>query len=214
MPLRRLFLVIAGLALLAPQAWGHGNECLFARLAVGNDGEVVLELTADWNGNPLFIDESHARTVLSEALRVRQDGSLHRLDELGSLRFESRSQYSADTPMPPSPPTGDVAVHQLLTAVWRTHLPGASISFVTPQRTPHDVVLWRVPPAGESPLRMLLICGEQSPAFTVPMGKMAPSPQAYWLGGALLAALFPLIGWQIARSVRRDRSAVVRAVGP
>jgi len=197
--LPRLFLVIAGLMLLAPRAWTHGNDCLFARLAVGNDGEVVLELTADWNGNPLFTDEAQARTVLSDALRLRQDGSLHALVDSGTLSFEPRSGYGPDAPLPP---THEASAHPLLTAIWRAHLPGATVAFATPEHTPHDVVLWRVPPAGEPPQRVLLICGEQSPTFTIPAARIEPSPRAYWLGGVLLAVIIPVIGWQLVRSAR------------
>ncbi len=195
----RLTAIVAGLALLAPRLFAHGNEYLFARLAIAPDGEVVLELTADI-ANQLFTSEEHARTVLADALRLRSGENFKRLDELGPVRFEHRSQYSADSPMPT---TRDAGPHQLLTAVWRATLPGQFLVFATPERTPHDVVLWQVPPAGQSAEWKLLICGEQSPAIAVPTGaSTAPTPHAYWFGGVVMALALSAVGWQFVRTTR------------
>lgn len=195
----RLTAIIAGLVLLAPRLIAHGNEYLFARLAIAPDGEVVLELTADI-ANQLFTSEEHARVVLAEALRLRSGGGFKRLDELAPLRFEHRSQYSVDSPMTT---THDAGPHRLLTAVWRASLPGGNLIFATPERTPHDVVLWQVPTEGQSPEWRLLICGEQSQPITVPTGaSAAPSARAYWLGSAVMVFALSAGGWLAFRAAR------------
>ena len=191
--------VIAGLAALpAPRLFAHGNEYLVARLAIGNDGEVVLELTADI-ANPLLSDEAHARTVLASALQIRQGESFKPLEATSPLRFEFRDRYSDDAPMQGAT---DATPHRLLTAIWRAHLPGQTLVFATPERTPHDVLLWRVPPAGQTPQWKLLISGEQSPEIDVPAPSSAPSARAYWLGGAVMVIAFALTGWQVLRATR------------
>ena len=192
--------IVAGLAALpAPRLFAHGNEYLFARLAIAPDGEVVLELTADI-ANPLFTDgEVQVRSVLSEALRLSQGGMLKRLDEVGSLGFEQRTHYSPDSPLPPA---RDSSSHQLLTAVWRARLPGQTLIFATPQRTPHDVLLWQAPVAGQPAEWKLLICGEQSPAIVVPASTSRTPALAYWFAAALVAAALAVVGWQFMRTMR------------
>ena len=203
----RLTAIVAGLALLAPRLFAHGNEYLFARLSINPDGEVVLELTADI-ANPLFTDEEHARTVLAEALRLRRADGFKRLDDISPLRFEHRDRYSADSPMTSATDTGP---HHLLTAIWHASLPGQSLIFATPERTPHDVVLWQVPPAGQSAEWKLLICGEQCTAIAVPARRSsAMSTYAYWLGAAVAALALSVVGWQVARTTR----AGLAATGP
>lgn len=200
----RLMAMVAGLALLAPRLFAHGNEYLFARLAIAPDGEVVLELTADI-ANQLFTSEEHARMVLAEALRLRSGEHFKRLDELAPLHFEHRSQYSVDSPMTTS---RDAGPHRLLTAIWRASLPGGSLVFATPERTPHDVVLWQVPPAGQNAEWKLLICGEQCSAIAVPaLPSSAVSSFAYWLGAAVAALALSVVGWQVARTTRAGLAA-------
>lgn len=197
---RLLAIVVAGLAAMpAPPLFAHGSGYLFARVAISADGGVVLELTADV-GDPLFGDgEPQARAVLGQALRLQRGGALRRLDEVGTLAFEPRAHHGADAPALPGDGDGD-GPHRLLTAVWRAHLPGETLVFATPERTPHDVLLWQAQPSGPPLQWQLLISGERSRPIAVPGG--APPARAYWLGGALVALVSVFIAWQIARDWR------------
>ncbi len=180
----------AGLLMTAPQLLAHGNECLFARVSLADGGDITVELTADVDGNPLIGDAGQARGILAGALEVRIGARRYRLEDLAALTWEQRTQLSDDAPVPPGT---DAARHQLLTAVWHARLPGQTVSFVTPERTPHDVLLWdaagcRVPGL---PRWMLLICGEESRAYALPA---ATSTSALWLGVLALAVLVPMLG--------------------
>jgi hypothetical protein len=189
--------LIAGLAAPAPRLFAHGNDYLFARVSPGDGGAITVELTADYGGGTLITSEEQARQVLADALQVRLGQRLARLDELGELRFERRSRQSDDAPVPPS---ADPGPHLLLTAVWRARLPGQTVVFATPQRTPHDVLLWNTaeprPEAGQSRW-MLLICGEES--RPIALAAAAAPAASSWIGGLAIALLVPAIGWQVLR---------------
>jgi hypothetical protein len=194
----RLLPGLVALALAAPPASAHGNQILFARVEIGGDGAITLELTADHADNPFIADAAEARAVLGEALEVRLGAHRFALDQLGELRFEDRTSYSADAPL-----AAGSGPHRLMTAVWRARLPGQDVTFAAKERTPLDVVLWRAgapTPAGWSRW-VLLIAGEASPVFTLTPATAAPVQSAA-LGLAMVLAA-PLLAWRWRRRQAR-----------
>jgi hypothetical protein len=199
-------LIAAGLLATAPQLAAHGNECLFARISQADGGDITVELTADIEGNPLIPDASQARGILAAALQIRIGDKRYRLDDLGAVAFEQRTRLNDDAPVPPQ---ANDAPHQLLTAVWHARLPGQTVTFVTPERTPHDVLMWdatgnRSPGA---PRWVLLICGEESRAYVLPAASATASAPAVWLGLLAIAILVPVLG--LIGTRRRSAGAAV-----
>jgi hypothetical protein len=182
----------AGLLSTAPQLVAHGNECLFARVSQADGGDITVELTADIEGNPLIGDPGQARGILAGALQVRIGERRYRLEDLAALTWEQRTRLSDDAPVPPP---ADASPHQLLTAVWHARLPGRTVTFVTPDRTPHDVLLWDAgsTPATGRPRWMLLICGEESHAYALPATSTTSSSPFSWLAALTLAVLVPAL---------------------
>ena len=191
-----LAVLVTGLALPAPSAFAHGNQFVCARVTIGDDGHVALELTADYGDNPNIADAQAARQVLHEALRLQIGDDLIPLERLGELRFSERDRYSDDSPVPSA---ADPGPHRLVTASWQARLPGQRLVFAAKERTPLDVVMWqagRSPSPGQSRW-MLLIAGERSPAFI--LTPAAASIPAGWFAGLALLVALPLLMWNRVR---------------
>jgi hypothetical protein len=153
-----------GLALPAPSAFAHGNQFICARVTLGPDGLVALELTADHGDNPNIADAGAAQQVLREALRIQLGNDLVPLEQVARMTFAESDRYSVDAPMWSAE---ESAPHRLVTARWQANLPGHRLVFVAKDRTPFDVVMWNaagVPEAGRSRW-ILLIAGDRSPEF-------------------------------------------------
>jgi len=198
-----LAFLVTGLALPAPSAFAHGNQFICARVSIADDGQIALELTADYGDNPNIADAQAARQVLRDALRVRVGDEVLPLEHLGGLRFEDCHRYSDDSPVPSAAEPGP---HRLVSAFWQTRLPDQRISFVAQEQTPLDVVMWR---AGEQPSVgrsqwMLLIAGDQSPDFTL-TSAAAVVPAGILAGAWALAllAVVPLLIWSRSIWLRR-----------
>lgn len=195
-------ILVAGLALPAPLVCAHGNLFLCARVSVGDDGRISLELTADHGDNPYIADAQEARAVLRDALAVCLGPRRLSLEQLGELRFEDRDRYSDDAPVPPAAEPGP---HHLVTALWQARLPGQEVVFAAQDSTPLDVVLWR---AGEQPAPgcsrwTLLISGDRSPGFAMtPAAARLPNGMLVGLGFCLV---LPLMLWTRLR--RRPSTA-------
>ena len=191
-----LAVLVTGLALPAPSAFAHGNQFVCARVTIGDDGHVGLELTADYGDNPNIADADAAREVLREALRLQIGDDLVPLEKLGELRFSASDHYTDDSPVPSAVEPGP---HRLVLASWQARLPGQRLVFVAKERTPLDVVMWQ---AGEKPSPgqsrwMLLIAGERSPAFV--LTPAAANIPAGWFAGLALLAALPLLIWSRLR---------------
>jgi hypothetical protein len=206
-PIAILAVLVTGLALPAPLAFAHGNQFLCARVTIGNDGLVALELTADHGDNPNIADAAQARQVLRECLQIGIGDQRLPLEHFAPLHFTERDQYSADSPVPPAIDPGP---HRLVVASWQARLPGQQIVFVAKERTPLDVVLWRagdVPGAGQSHSRwVLLIAGDSSPHFaaTAPSSSGAIATQIM-----IMLLVFPLLVLFV-RTLTHRRLAVPR----
>ncbi len=156
--------LVAGLAVPAPSAFAHGNQFICARLTIGDDGVIALELTADHGDNPNIADAAQARQVLRDALRIQVGDSVLPLEHLAPLTFSERDSYRDDAPVPPS---ADPGPHRLVNATWQARLPDQRVVFLAQERTPFDVVMWQAgqqPSAGASRW-LLLIAGDRSPEF-------------------------------------------------
>lgn len=202
-------ILIAGLALPAPLAFAHGNQFLCARVTIGDDGHVALELTADYSDNPNIADAAEARQVLRECLQIDLGGQRLPLEHFAPLQFAERDQYSVDSPVPP---TTDPGPHRLVVASWQARLPGQQIVFVAKERTPLDVVLWRagdVPTAAQSRW-VLLIAGDSSPHFATTA--MVSSSGAVFTHVMLLLLVFPLL-MLCVRTLTNRRLVVSRMAG-
>ena len=149
-------------------AFGHACEFLVAKVEITRD-LVILEITADYGGNPMIADEEAARVALKNILQIHAGGQTHALETLAPLNFEHRQQWDPATPANFSPPP-DGQTHQLLTAVWRWKPKAREIAFGVPDGSPNDVLLWTT--AGQLPGKdvqwMLLIEGESTPAIQLP----------------------------------------------
>jgi hypothetical protein len=195
-----LAILVTGLALPAPSAFAHGNQFICARLTVGDDGRVALELTADHGDNPNIADATEARQALRDCLQVCIGDQRFPLEHFGRLSFAERQHYSEDSPVPLASEPGP---HRLVTAVWSAYLPGQRLVFAAKEHTPLDVVLWRageVPEPGHSRW-MLLIAGDRSPEFTT--GRTSPAAVPLIITGLVTAAML-LIGVGFRRQ-RIDR---------
>lgn len=191
-----LAILVTGLALPAPSAFAHGNQFICARLTIGDDGAVALELTADHGDNPNLADADEARQALRECLQLCIGDERFPLEAFGALAFAEGRQYSADSPVPPS---SEVGPHRLVTASWRADLAGRRVAFAAKDRTPLDVVLWRAdgkPAAGASRV-LLLIAGDRSPEFVMtPASFRLPA----WSAALLLLPLVPFVWQRLRRS--------------
>ena len=98
-------------------AFGHGAEFLEARVRLDKPGWVKVELTADYEDNPLIADEEAARLIMSDAFFVRDGGHETTWTELAPLVFEHRTKPDLTAPVPEDPTWAD-RPHGLLTAVW------------------------------------------------------------------------------------------------
>lgn len=85
-----LAVLVTGLALPAPSAFAHGNQFIGAKLTVGDDGHVALELTADHGDNPNIADAAAARQVLRECLQVCIGSERFPLEHFAALIFADR----------------------------------------------------------------------------------------------------------------------------
>ena len=191
-----LAVLVTGLALPAPSAVAHGNQFVCARVTIGDDGHLELELTADYGDNPNIANAQEAQQVLREAVRLHIGDDVLPLEHFGALRFENRQHYSDDSPVPSATEPGP---HRLVTAFWQTRLPGQRIAFAAKEHTPLDVVMWRAgeqPTAGQSRW-MLLIAGDKSPEFTL---TSATNKIPFGLFAVLGAfAVLPLVVWNWRR---------------
>jgi hypothetical protein len=181
----------------APSAFAHGNQFICARVTIGDDGCIALELTADHGDNPDIADAQVARQVLRECLRIQIDEHVMPLEQLGELRFIDHDRYGPDSPMAASA-MAEEGPHRLVTAIWQARLPDQRVVFLAQERTPFDVVMWdgAGAPAPGGGRWMLLIAGDRSPGFvTTPAAIRVPSGVVVALG-ALAALPFLVWGWR------------------
>ena len=191
-------IILAGGAVMAPLlAFGHGAEFLEARVRLDKPGWVKVELTADYEDNPLIADEEAARLIMSDAFFVRDGGHETTWTELAPLVFEHRTKPDLTAPVPEDPTWAD-RPHGLLTAVWEYAPKSLTVQFVRPQSTPHDILMWTTGGPEKKPPTpwQILICGDVSRTVDI-----QPNPTQHWQWS--IAAVGLLIAWSASRRIRR-----------
>lgn len=200
----RIFFMLAGGAVLAPLfAFGHACEFLVARLETKPD-LVTLEITADYGGNPLIVDEAAAREAVRSIFKVHSGGQVKGLEELSPLRMESRSQWDPATPASLAPPP-DGQTHLLITGVWNWKPDADFMALAVPKKNLHDVLLWtrgeKLP--GKDARWMLLIEGDKTPDIRVKPETLGPRFSS-WLWFWLPVPALGLAGaWMLSRYLQR-----------
>jgi hypothetical protein len=152
--------------------FGHGAEVLFAKLSFHPASKVRVELTAQYGPDALLKDEPEAREVLLNTLRIATENSEHGGSDLKNLATASfTAPTKLDATAPPAYQTVQADdMHSMLCASWTWDASGETMTFCMPERTPHDVVLWTVPPDGEmeKAKQFYLISGDMSQPIRIP----------------------------------------------
>lgn len=173
-PIRTLvFQIVLGGVLGAPFiASGHGAQFVLGKVTPAQDGAVRLELTADYEQNPMIDGIGDARHALRDLVAWRVVGPGERdYQPLPEPRFEERSKLDPSIPLPTDEDTL-AADHSLVTAVWEWQPPGQAVQFQVQPGTPLDVLLWSDVETGEAVAGAVrwavLIGGDESPVIDLP----------------------------------------------
>jgi hypothetical protein len=167
---RSFVIRILAFVILPPAgAFGHGAEFLSAKLTLLPDAEVMLEITADYGGNPLIADEEVAREALMDPIRLRRDETLVPLAQVAAARVLQHDNWAEFAPGSYLPSDTEAQPHTLITAMWRWRSETPEIVFEMPKGKLHDVLLWTRDETNPDapPKWMLLLAGDQSKALAV-----------------------------------------------
>ncbi len=150
-------------------AVGHGAEFLSAKLTLLPEAEVLLEVTADYGGNPLIADEAAAKQALLDPIRLRSGDTLVPLSKVADARVSKHDNWAEFAPAAYLPPDTESQAHALITSSWRWRSAVQEIVFEMPKGKLHDVLLWTRDDTQpeSSPKWMLLLAGDQSKAIPV-----------------------------------------------
>lgn len=149
--------------------FGHGAEFLSAKLTLLPDAEVLLEITADYGGNPLIADEAAAKGALLDPIRLRREETLVPLAQLASVRFSQHNNWAEFAPASYLPSEAESQPHALITSAWRWRSETPEVVFEMPKGKIHDVLLWTRDETNPDapPKWMLLLAGDTSKAIAV-----------------------------------------------
>ncbi|MDZ4405194.1 hypothetical protein [Prosthecobacter sp.] len=167
---RTILILAAGGAVLAPLCvLGHGAEFLSAKLTLLPDAEVLLEITADYAGNPLIADEAAAQEALIDPVRLSRNEMLVPLAELSAVSITQHDNWAEFAPASYLPSDTESQPHTLITAAWRWRSEEPEIVFEMPKGKLHDVLLWTRDQTNPDapPKWMLLLAGDKSKAIAV-----------------------------------------------
>ena len=167
---RSIFILAAGGAILAPLCvFGHGAEFLSAKLTLLPEAEVLLEITADYGGNPLIADEAVAKEALMDPVRLLRGESLVPLAELSAASITQHDNWAEFAPALYLPSDAETQAHTLITAAWRWRSSEPEIVFEMPKGKLHDVLLWTRDQTNPDapPKWMLLLAGDRSKAIAI-----------------------------------------------
>jgi hypothetical protein len=167
---RSIFILAAGGAILAPLCvFGHGAEFLSAKLTLLPEAEVLLEITADYGGNPLIADEAVAKEALMDPVRLMRGESLVPLAELSAASITQHDNWAEFAPASYLPSDAETQAHTLITAAWRWRSSEPEIVFEMPKGKLHDVLLWTRDQTNPDapPKWMLLLAGDRSKAISI-----------------------------------------------
>ncbi|MFN0080733.1 MAG: hypothetical protein ACKVY0_30050 [Prosthecobacter sp.] len=149
--------------------FGHGAEFLSAKLTLLPDAEVLLEVTADYGGNPLIADEAIAKEALIDPVRLRRNESLVPLAALSDVNITQHDNWAEFAPAAYLPADTEAQPHTLITAAWRWRSESPEIVFEMTKGKLHDVLLWTRDQTNPDapPKWMLLLAGDRSKAIAV-----------------------------------------------
>ena len=167
---RSILILAAGGAIMAPLCvFGHGAEFLSAKLTLLPEAEVLLEVTADYGGNPLIADEAAAKEALIDPIRLRRDETLVPLAELSAASVTQHDNWAEFAPASYLPSDAETQPHTLITAAWRWRSSEPEIVFEMPKGKMHDVLLWTRDQTNPDapPKWMPLLSGDRSKAISV-----------------------------------------------
>ena len=186
-------LCLFGGAFWAPLfASAHGTEFLLAKLTFTPQGRATLEVTADWENNPLLDGRDHAARVLPDALQWMDRDQPRPITELSPFAIEDRSVLDPTCPIPPEA-IETSGSHRLLTARFDWQTQGDSLQFQVPSDSKHDVLLWMIDPKQPEadPRWMMLLGGDVTRIIPIPRSQARPFPIVGMVTLALaLTALF------------------------
>lgn len=150
-------------------AFGHGAEFLSAKLTLLSDAEVLLEVTADYGGNPLISDEAAAKEALLDPIRLRFGDSLLPMSEISPITVSKHDNWAEFAPASYLPSDTEAQPHTLITAAWRWRSEAPEVVFEMPKGKLHDVLLWTRDETNPDapPKWMLLLAGDRSKAISV-----------------------------------------------
>ncbi|WP_395735354.1 hypothetical protein [Prosthecobacter sp.] len=194
-----ILILAAGGAVLAPLcALGHGTEFLSAKLTLLPDAEVLLEITADYGGNPMMADESAALEALADPIRLRQRDSLTPLNSLGTAKISQHQNWAEYAPASYLPSDIEGGDHSLITSAWRWRSSEPEIVFEMQKGKLHDVLLWTQDATHpEAPPRwMLLLAGDRSRPIPIQL----PPWWRSWMVAAVAGGLLLLAAYFVSRN--------------
>lgn len=165
---RRLLVILAAAVLACPlAASAHGSEFMLAKVGITRSGECVLEVTADYGGNPMIGSEDEARASLNGLLQIKSNGRVQELSELAVPIVEKHDHLDPTTPA--FQPDMEQE-HKLVVGRWRWQPQTADFTFQIPKGNPNAVLMWtaneKVPL--EKPRWVIMIAGDESPVIHVP----------------------------------------------
>jgi hypothetical protein len=142
---------------------------LSAKLTLLPEAEVLLEITADYGGNPLIADEAVAKEALMDPVRLMRGESLVPLAELSAASITQHDNWAEFAPASYLPSDAETQAHTLITAAWRWRSSEPEIVFEMPKGKLHDVLLWTRDQTNPDapPKWMLLLAGDRSKAIAI-----------------------------------------------
>ena len=176
-------LAATGGALLLPLfASAHNGEWLLAKLTTHAAGGVTLTVTVDAEANFLIKDQAALVREAKELLLLNDGKETRPWSEVAPA-----PTFGTTDRLDPAAPLGHTPEelarrYTLLQATWRWEDAPARFTLLSPEKSPHTVILWldderRAP--GE-PRWVMLIGGDESPLIA---GAARPVPRAFpwWL---------------------------------
>jgi hypothetical protein len=142
---------------------------LSAKLTLLPEAEVLLEITADYGGNPLIADEAVAKEALMDPVRLLRGESLVPLAELSAASITQHDNWAEFAPALYLPSDAETQAHTLITAAWRWRSSEPEIVFEMPKGKLRDVLLWTRDQTNPDapPKWMLLLAGDRSKAISI-----------------------------------------------
>jgi hypothetical protein len=191
---RRWCVVWLALVLLTSEtAHAHGIQYLLAKAQVTPEGNVRVEISADYRGNPLIENEAKAREAILGILNLQHRGQTRLVGEKTGFTFHADRVMDptcpAQFPLPPG-----AGQHELLTAITEEPIGEGEVTFGIPAGNPLDVVFWQVDAQGQAlpDQKYFLIAGDTTKPLQIPPAAKG-RPAWPWLLSFM--ALLGLYGW-------------------